>query len=60
MVLQSCRITITNQQVMISQSVEAEINNGISKVKIHASDGLQVRSYTVDSAEEPIESFMSL
>lgn len=67
MVLQSCSITLTNQQIMISQSVEnsldlleAEINNRISKVKINASDGFQVRSYTFDSVEESIESLMNL
>ncbi|CAH6781746.1 conserved hypothetical protein [Vibrio chagasii] len=67
MVLESCRITLTNQQIMISQSVEsslylleAEINNGISEVKIDADDGFQVHSYIFDSVEESIESLMNL
>lgn len=52
---------------MISQSVEnsldlleAEINNGISKVKIDASDGYEIHSYNFDSVEESIESLMNL
>lgn len=52
---------------MISQSVEisldlldAEINNGISKVKINASDGYDIHSYNFDSVEESIESLMNL
>lgn len=52
---------------MISQSVEsslylleAEINNGISEVKIDADDGFQVHSYNFDSVEESIESLMNL
>ncbi|MBJ2148495.1 hypothetical protein JC606_19275 [Vibrio sp. IB15] len=67
MVLESCRITLTNQQIMISQSVEsslylleAEISNGISEVKIDADDGFQVHSYIFDSVEESIESLMNL
>ncbi|CAH6816557.1 conserved hypothetical protein [Vibrio chagasii] len=67
MVLESCSITLTNQQIMVSQSVEnslylleTEINNGVSKVKIDASDGYQVHSYTFDSVEESIESLMNL
>ncbi|OEE81720.1 hypothetical protein OAI_11050 [Vibrio cyclitrophicus FF160] len=67
MVLQSCSITLINQKIMISQSVEnsldlleAEINNGISKVKIDASDGYEIHSYNFDSVEESIESLMNL
>lgn len=67
MVLQSCRITLTNQNVFICQSVEhslylleAEFNNGISKVKIDASDGYDIHSYHFDSIEESIESLMNL
>ncbi|CAK1693296.1 conserved hypothetical protein [Vibrio crassostreae] len=67
MVLQSCSITLMNQKIMISQSVEisldlldAEINNGISKVKINASDGYDIHSYNFDSVEESIESLMNL
>ncbi|CAK1897970.1 conserved hypothetical protein [Vibrio crassostreae] len=67
MVLQSCRITFTNQNIFICQSVEhslslleAEINNGISKVRIEASDGYEVHSYHFDSIEESIESLMNL
>ncbi|NOH77894.1 MULTISPECIES: hypothetical protein [Vibrio] len=67
MILQSCRITLTNQSIFICQSVEhsldlleAEFNNGISKVKIDASDGYDIHSYHFDSIEESIESLMNL
>ncbi|WP_116870084.1 hypothetical protein [Vibrio splendidus] len=67
MVLQSCRITLTNQNIFICQSVEnsiglleTEINNGISKVEIDVSDGYEIHSYHFDSIEESIESLMNL
>ncbi|MCF7505971.1 MULTISPECIES: hypothetical protein [Vibrio] len=67
MVLHTCRIVLSNQQVLTSQSVEQslsfledEASNGISKIEIDATDGNQIHSYMSRSLEESIENLMNL
>jgi hypothetical protein len=67
MVLHTCRIVLSNQQVLTSQSVEQslsfleeEASKGISKIEIDATDGNQIHSYLSHSLEESIENLMNL
>jgi hypothetical protein len=67
MVLHTCRIVLSNQQVLTSQSVEQslsfledEADKGISKIEIDATDGNQIHSYMSHSLEESIENLMNL
>ena len=67
MVLHTCRIVLSNQQVLTSQSVEQslsfledEASKGISKIEIDATDGNQIHSYMSHSLEESIENLMNL
>ncbi len=67
MTLQSCVITLTNKEIIVSQSVEtslylleSQVNNSISKVKINTYDGFQERSYIFFSVEESLETLMNL
>ena len=67
MVLHTCRIVLSNQQVLTSQSVEQSLSfledkgdNGISMIEIDATDGNQIHSYMSHSLEESIENLMNL
>ncbi|MEZ8212539.1 hypothetical protein ACED61_03480 [Vibrio sp. 1F148] len=67
MVLHTCRIVLSNQQVLTSQSVEQslsfledEADKGISKIEIDATDGNQIHSYMSHSLEESIENLRNL
>ncbi|WKY59972.1 hypothetical protein Q5H80_20685 [Vibrio sp. SNU_ST1] len=67
MVLHTCRIVLSNQQVLTSQSVEQslsfledEADKGISKIEIDATDGNKIHSYMSHSLEESIENLMNL
>ena len=67
MVLHTCRIVLSNQQVLTSQSVEQSLSfledkadNGISKIEIDATDGHTIHSYMSHSLEESIENLMNL
>ncbi|MDN3702649.1 hypothetical protein ACFFUO_02970 [Vibrio artabrorum] len=65
--LHTCRIVLSNQQVLICQSVEQSLNlleeqadKGIAKIEIDATDGHQIHSYLSHSLEESIENLMNL
>ncbi|WP_299689183.1 hypothetical protein [uncultured Vibrio sp.] len=65
--LHTCRIILSNQQVLISESVEQSLSfledktdNGISKIEIDATDGETIHSYMSYSLEESIENLMNL
>lgn len=67
MVLHTCRIVLSNQQVLTSQSVEQSLSfledkaeNGISMIEIDATDGNKIHSYMSHSLEESIENLMNL
>ena len=67
MVLHTCRIVLSNQQVLTSQSVEQSLGfledqaeQGISKIEIDATDGQIIHSYMSHSLEESIENLMNL
>ncbi len=67
MVLHTCRIVLSNQQVLTSQSVEQSLSfledqasKGISKIEIDATDGNQIHSYLSHSLEESFENLMNL
>ncbi len=67
MVLHTCRIVLSNQQVLTSRSVEQSLSfledkadNGISMIEIDATDGNQIHSYMSHSLEESIENLMNL
>ena len=67
MVLHTCRIVLSNQQVLTSQSVEQSLgfleekaDHGITKIEIDATDGHTIHSYMSHSLEESIENLMNL
>ncbi|WP_435250239.1 hypothetical protein ACMAZD_19455 [Vibrio sp. nBUS_14] len=67
MVLHTCRIVLSNQQVLTSQSVEQSLSflegkasKGVSKIEIDATDGHQIHTYLSHSLEESIENLMNL
>ena len=67
MVLHTCRIVLSNQQVLTSQSVEQSLGfledqaeQEISKIEIDATDGQTIHSYMSHSLEESIENLMNL
>ncbi|MEZ9043991.1 hypothetical protein AB6D99_02485 [Vibrio cyclitrophicus] len=65
--LHTCRIVLSNQQILTSQSVEQSLSYledqadiGISMIEIDATDGNQIHSYMSSSLEESIENLMNL
>ncbi|ERM58505.1 MULTISPECIES: hypothetical protein [Vibrio] len=65
--LHTCRIVLSNQQILTSQSVEQSLSYledqadiGISMIEIDATDGNQIHSYMSRSLEESIENLMNL